>query len=189
MRARDPLDAIPIGIRRAACAYHEAGHILAGWRHRREISHAWLRPPHGLSGETCFQPYRSAFRPGHEPDLVRAETEIIILSAGYCGEMIYWNRPEAARWYPGILHSHQDDLEQMQAYIRFIAPPDEAALRARCSLAATAILHAPAMLEAQTLIADALIANRRIGGEEVAAILDRAPANPEYPRKKPFSTR
>jgi hypothetical protein len=171
MDARTRLDAIPIAIRREACAYHEAGHILVGWHHQRPISYAWLRPPHGVSGETCFQPYHKPFRREREQDRARAETEIVILHAGFCGEMIYWDQPGSRRWYPGELSSHHDDLEQMLAYISFIGAPDEAALRARCLRAATAILHVPKMLAAQRRIAAVLVANRRIESEDVAAIM------------------
>jgi hypothetical protein len=171
MDARTRLESIPLEIRREACAYHEAGHILVGWHHRRAISHAWLRPPHGISGETCFQPYEAPFRRERAQDRVRAEIEIVILQAGYCGEMIYWDQPHRRRWFPGELTSHHDDLAQMQAYIRFIGQPDEAGLRARCLRAATAILHAPAMLAAQRRIAASLIADRRIAGDELGAII------------------
>lgn len=84
-------DEVPPDIRRAACAFHEAGHIVVGWQFQRFITHAWLRPPYGLSGETCFEPYKRGFRVGSPVDRQRAEVEVIILSAGYCGEMIYWN--------------------------------------------------------------------------------------------------
>ncbi|MFN3674251.1 MAG: hypothetical protein ACK4VM_20300 [Bosea sp. (in: a-proteobacteria)] len=171
MTSRNALDAIPVEIRRAACAFHEAGHILVGWRLGRRITHAWLRPPHGVSGETCFMPYATPMRSEREADRVRAEAEVTILCGGYCGEMIYWNQAEAARWFPGEIQSHADDLAQMRIFLRFLAPADEAALQARCSRAAMAILHAPAMLAAQKALADQLIRNRRIGGEDLATIM------------------
>lgn len=88
-----------------------------------------------------------------------------------CESSIYWSQPEALPWYPGELESHEDDLQQMLPYLRFIAPPDEAALRARCVRAATAILHAPAMLSALRRIAAALIADRRIDQDAVSALI------------------
>ncbi len=178
MSARRHLNSIPVEIRRAACAFHEAGHILVGWRYQRSISHAWLRPPHGVSGETCFEPYQREFRRERQADIARAEAEISILYGGYCGEMIYWNQPEALRWYPGELESHEDDLQQMLPYLRFIAPPDEAVFRARCVRAATAILHAPAMQSALRRIAAALIADRRIGQDAVSALIQDGSVSP-----------
>lgn len=170
MRPRGDLNAIPVEIRRSACAYHEAGHIVVGWHHRRTITHAWLRPPHGFTGETCFAPYERGFRAGRQEDLARAEIELVILSAGYCGEMVYWNQGEGLKWYPGAVQSHADDLEQMRPYLAFLHPPDEAALRDRCARAATAILYAPRMLAAQKKIAGVLCERRRIDAEEVAEI-------------------
>lgn len=170
MRPRVDLSAIPVEIRRAACAFHEAGHIVVGWHHRRFISHAWLRPPYGFTGETCFLPYERGFRAGRQEDAARAEIEVVILSAGYCGEMIYWDAGEGLRWHPGAIQSHADDLEQMLPYIAFLCPPDEAAFRARCARAATAILYAPRMLVAQKAIAGVLFERRRIDAEEVAEI-------------------
>ena len=168
------LDAIPADVRRAACAFHEAGHIIVGWHHQRRITHAWLRPPHGVSGETCFEPYRRGFQPDNALDRQRAEIEITILSAGYCGEMIYWNSAEAVRWYPGAIHSHADDLQQMEPYIALLRPDDPASLRARCAKAATAILYRPAMLVAHTALAAHLAARRRIDRDEVEGIVTRA---------------
>ncbi|KRE03411.1 hypothetical protein ASE61_13140 [Bosea sp. Root670] len=167
------LSDIPADIRRAACAFHEAGHIIVGWHHRRYITHAWLRPPYGSSGETCFEPYSRGFQSGNPIDLRRAEIEITILSAGYCGEMIYWNE-EGLKWYPGEIASHEDDLQQMTPYIALLQPPDEAVLRARCANAATAILYRPAMLAAQAAIARRLSDRRRIDRDEVDAIIGRA---------------
>ena len=167
------LSDIPVDIRRAACAFHEAGHIVAGWRHRRYITHAWLRPPYGFSGETCFEPYKRGFKADSPVDRQRAEIEIVILSAGYCGEMIYWNG-EGLAWYPGAIASHEDDLRQMEPYIALLRPPDEAALRARCADAATAILYRPVMLAALAAIAGRLSDRRRIDRAEVDAILERA---------------
>ncbi|WP_336811971.1 hypothetical protein [Bosea sp. MMO-172] len=166
------LDDIPAEIRRAACAFHEAGHIVVGWEHQRHITHAWLRPPHGISGETCFEPYKRGFRSDSPVDLRRAEIEITILSAGYCGEMIYWNE-EGLKWYPGAIASHEDDLRQMRPYIALLPPQDEAALRARCATAATAILYRPAMLAAQAAIARRLFERRRIDCDEVDEIIGR----------------
>ena len=166
------LDDIPAEIRRAACAFHEAGHIVVGWEHQRHITHAWLRPPHGISGETCFEPYKRGFRSDSPVDLRRAEIEITILSAGYCGEMIYWNE-EGLKWYPGAIASHEDDLRQMQPYIALLPPQDKAALRARCATAATAILYRPAMLAAQAAIARRLFDRRRIDRDEVDEIIGR----------------
>lgn len=174
MRSRVDLGAIPAEIRRAACAFHEAGHIVAGWHHRRFITHAWLRPPYGFTGETCFLPYQRGFQAGRTEDAARAEVEVVILSAGYCGEMIYWNEGEGLDWYPGEIHSHHDDLEQMRPYIAFLRPQDEAAFRHRCARAATAILYAPRMILAQKAIARVLFERRRIDAEEVAAILGTA---------------
>jgi hypothetical protein len=174
MRPRVDLSAIPVEIRRAACAFHEAGHIVVGWHHRRYITHAWLRPPYGFTGETCFLPYPRGFQTGRKEDAARAEVEVVILSAGYCGEMIYWNEGEGLKWYPGSIHSHEDDLEQMRPYIAFLRPQDEAAFRERCARAATAILYAPRMIAAQKAIADVLFERRRIDAEEVAAILAAA---------------
>jgi hypothetical protein len=171
MRLRADANAIPVEIRRAACAYHEAGHIVVGWHHRRYITHAWLRPPHGITGETCFLPYQRGFQAGRTEDAARAEIEVVILSAGYCGEMIYWNQGKGLKWYPGAIQSHADDLEQMQPYIAFLRPADEAAFRDRCARAATAILYAPRMIAAQGAIADVLLERRRIDAEEVATIL------------------
>ncbi|BCB21455.1 hypothetical protein [Bosea sp. ANAM02] len=164
---------IPVEIRRAACAFHEAGHIVVGWEHRRAITHAWLRPPYGVSGETCFEPYTRGFRADRPVDRRRAEVEIIILSAGYCGEMIYWNE-KGLKWYPGAIASHEDDLRQMRPYIALLQPADEAALRERCAAAATAILYRPAMLAAQAAIARRLSEQRRIDRDEVDEIIGRA---------------
>lgn len=171
MNPHRALQAIPVEIRRAACAFHEAGHIVVGWRLGRHITHAWLRPPQGVSGETCFVPYMTPLHRDREADRMRAEAEVTLLCAGYCGEMIYWNQAEAATWFPGEIQSHADDLAQISVFLRFLAPPDEAALQARCSRAAIAILHAPAMLAAQKALAGQLIRNRRIAGEDVAAIM------------------
>lgn len=166
------LSDIPADIRRAACAFHEAGHIVVGWEHRRCITHAWLRPPHGVSGETCFEPYKRGFQTGSPIDRQRAEIEITILSAGYCGEMIYWNE-EGLKWYPGAIASHEDDLQQMKPYLALLQPPDEAALQARCANAATAILYRPPMLAAQAMIARRLFDRRRIDRDEVDEICGR----------------
>jgi hypothetical protein len=165
------LSAIPAEIRRAACAFHEAGHIIVGWHHERYVTHAWLRPPFGFSGETCFEPYRKGFQAERLADIRRAEVEVTILSAGHCGEMIYWNEGEGLRWYPGAIHSHDDDLEQMRPYIAFLGPADEAALLARCARAAAAILYNPAMLAAQKAIAGVLFERRRIDADEIDAII------------------
>ncbi len=170
------LSAIPADIRRAACAFHEAGHIVVGWHHQRYITHAWLRPPYGFSGETCFEPYRRGFQKDRPGDLGRAEVEITILSAGHCGEMIYWNEGEATKWYPGELHSHADDLEQMAPYIALLRPPDEALLRARCARAATVILYQPSARLAHAAIARRLFDQRRIEPDEVDEILGRGTA-------------
>lgn len=167
------LDDIPPDIRRAACAFHEAGHIVVGWEHRRYITHAWLRPPYGFSGETCFEPYKRGFQPGSSVDRQRAEVEIAILSAGYCGEMVFWNA-EGLRWYPGAIASHEDDLRQMKPYLALLRPVDEAALRARCATAATAILYRPTMLAAHATIARRLSDRRRIDRDEVDEIIGRA---------------
>ena len=169
------LSDIPADIRRAACAFHEAGHIVVGREHRRLITHAWLRPPHGASGETCFEPYKRGFQVDSPVDRRRAEIEIIILSAGYCGEMIYWNE-EGLKWYAGAIASHEDDLRQMRPYIALLQPSDEAGLRARCQTAATAILYRPAMLAAQAAIARRLFDQRRIDRDEVDEIIGRATA-------------
>jgi hypothetical protein len=166
------LSDIPPDIRRAACAFHEAGHIVVGWEHRRHITHAWLRPPYGFSGETCFEPYERGFRGDSAVDRRRAEIEIIILSAGYCGEMIYWNA-EGLKWYPGAIASHEDDLRQMEPYLALLPPLDEAALRTRCANAATAILYRSAMLAAQAAIARRLANQRRIDRDEVDEIIGR----------------
>ncbi|HEV7256600.1 MAG TPA: hypothetical protein VGN82_02360 [Bosea sp. (in: a-proteobacteria)] len=171
MRAHIDLDAIPVEIRRAACAHHEAGHIVVGWHHRRYITHAWLRPPHGITGETCFLPYQRGFQPGRKEDAVRAEVEVVILSAGYCGEMIYWNAGEGLKWYPGEIQSHHDDLEQMRPYLAFLRPQDQAAFRDRCARAATAILYDPRMLAAQKAIARALFERRRVDADETDAMI------------------
>jgi hypothetical protein len=165
------LDAIPPAIRRAACAFHEAGHIVVGWHHGRAITHAWLRPPHGISGETCFAPYHRGFQPDRAGDRRRAEVEITILSAGHCGEMIYWNEGPGLKWYPGELHSHADDLAQMQPFIALLQPPEAGLLRARCTRAATAILYQPAMREAHAAIAGRLRDASRIGADEVEAVM------------------
>lgn len=170
------LAAIPAAIRRAACAFHEAGHIVVGWHHRRAITHAWLRPPQGASGETCFEPYRRGFQADRAGDLHRAEIEVTILSAGQCGEMIYWNQPEGLKWYPGELRSHGDDLDQMQPFIALLQPPDAGLLRARCARAATAILYQPAMRTAHEAIARRLAAAGRIGADEVEALMYEAGA-------------
>lgn len=167
------LSEIPPDTRRAACAFHEAGHIVVGWEHRRYITHAWLRPPYGFSGETCFEPYERGFRSDSPADLRRAEVEITILSAGYCGEMIYWNE-EGLKWYPGAIASHEDDLRQMEPYIALLRPQDETALRNRCANAATAILYRPAMLTAHAAIARRLFGQRRIDRDEVDEIIGRA---------------
>ncbi len=167
------LSDIPVDVRRAACAFHEAGHIVVGWEHRRYITHAWLRPPYGFSGETCFEPYKRGFQIDNLVDRQRAEIEIVILSAGYCGEMIYWNE-EGLKWYPGAIASHEDDLRQMRPYIALLQPSDEAALRERCAAAAIAILYRPAMLAAQAAIARRLFDQRRIGCDEVDEIIGRA---------------
>lgn len=167
------LSDIPADIRRAACAFHEAGHIVVGWEHRRYITHAWLRPPYGFSGETCFEPYKRGFQADNPIDRQRAEIEITILSAGYCGEMIYWNA-EGLKWYPGTIASHEDDLRQMKPYIALLQPPDEAVLQARCANAATAILYRPVMLAAQAAIARRLFDRRRIDRDEVDEICRRA---------------
>jgi hypothetical protein len=168
------LDRIPIRIRRAACAYHEAGHIIVGWQHRRYITHAWLRPPQGMTGETCFVPYQRGFRADRAEDLARAESEVIILCAGHCGEMIYWDQSEGLKWFPGEIRSHEDDLAQMRPYLALLAPRDETALRAKCARAATAILYRPAMLAAQARIAAALLERWRIEPAEVEAIMSAA---------------
>ncbi|PZN98406.1 MAG: hypothetical protein DCF30_14200 [Hyphomicrobiales bacterium] len=170
------LSDIPPDIRRAACAFHEAGHIVVGWHHQRSITHAWLRPPYGFSGETCFEPYRRGFQPDRAVDRERAEVEITILSAGHCGEMIYWNEGEGSKWYPGELHSHADDLDQMTSYIALLRPPDEAVMRARCARAATAILYQPRMRLAHAAIARRLFDHRRIDRDEVDEILGRGTA-------------
>jgi hypothetical protein len=174
LSGHDRLEAIPVAVRRAACAFHEAGHIIVGWHHQRPITHAWLRPPHGVTGETCFEPYRRGFATERQADLRRAEDEITILSAGYCGEMIYWNEGEGLRWYPGAIRSHEDDLDQMLPYIALLKPADEAGLRERCSRTAAAILYRPAMLEAQKGLAAALIEARRVDRDDVDAIIGRA---------------
>lgn len=163
----------PPDVRRAACAFHEAGHIVVGWQHQRFITHAWLRPPYGFSGETCFEPYKRGFRADSPIDRQRAEIEITILCAGYCGEMIYWNK-EGLKWYPGAIASHEDDLRQMEPFAALLQPIDEIALRERCGTAATAILYRPAMLAAHAAIARQLFAHRRIGRDEVDEIIGRA---------------
>ncbi len=168
---RHELSAIPAEVRRAACAFHEAGHIIVGWHHERYVTHAWLRPPHGFTGETCFEPYRKGFQTERLVDTRRAEVEITILSAGHCGEMIYWNEGDGLKWYPGAIQSHEDDLEQMRPYIAFLRPADEVALRARCARAAAAILYQPPMLAAQKAIAKTLFERRRIDADEVEHIL------------------
>ncbi|AMJ62467.1 hypothetical protein [Bosea sp. PAMC 26642] len=170
------LEAIPPAIRRAACAFHEAGHIVVGWHHRRAITHAWLRPPQGVSGETCFEPYRRGFQAHRAGDLRRAEIEVTILSAGQCGEMIYWNGAQGRKWYPGELRSHGDDLDQMQPFIALLQPPDAGLLREHCARAATAILYRPAMRTAQETIARRLDAASRIGADEVEAMMEEAGA-------------
>lgn len=174
VRRNHELSAIPAEVRRAACAFHEAGHILVGWHHGRYVTHAWLRPPHGFSGEACFEPYRKGFQTERPADLRRAEVELTILSAGHCGEMIYWNEGEGLKWYPGAIHSHEDDLEQMRPYIAFLRPVDEVALRARCARAAAAILYQPAMLVAHKAIANRLFEQRRIDRDEADDIIKRA---------------
>lgn len=171
MRSRVAIDTIPVAIRRAACAFHEAGHILVGWHHKRYITHAWLRPPHGLAGETCFEPYHRSFQSERKEDLARAEIEVTILYAGYWGEMIYWNEGEGLKWYPGAIHSHDDDLEQMLPYIGFLSPADETALRKRASQAAAAILYRPRVIVAQKAIAKMLFEQRRIEREDVETII------------------
>ncbi|WP_148663335.1 hypothetical protein [Bosea vaviloviae] len=165
------LSAIPAEVRRAACAFHEAGHIIVGWHHERYVTHAWLRPPYGFTGETCFEPYRKGFQIERLADIRRAEVEITILSAGHCGEMIYWNEGDGLKWYPGAIQSHEDDLEQMRPYIAFLRPADELALRARCARAAAAILYQPAMLAAQKAIAERLVERRRIDADEIDDII------------------
>lgn len=185
MRPRGDLSAIPVEIRRAACAFHEAGHIVVGWHHRRYITHAWLRPPHGFTGETCFLPYQRGFHAGRQDDAARAEVEVTILSAGYCGEMIYWDAGEGLKWYPGELHSHADDLDQMQPYIALLQPPDEAVLRARCARAATAILYQPSMRAAHAAIARRLLDHRRIDRDEVDELLGQATGTDGAPRVLP----
>jgi hypothetical protein len=167
-------EAIPAAVRRAACAFHEAGHIVVGWHHRRAITHAWLRPPQGVSGETCFEPYRRGFDAQSPQDRRRAEIEITILAAGHCGEMLYWNEPAGLKWYPGELRSHGDDLDQMQPFIALLQPPDAGLLRARCARAATAILYQPAMRCAHAAIAARLDAQGRIGRDEVEALMAQA---------------
>ncbi len=164
------IEAIPPAIRRAACAFHEAGHIVVGWHYRRAITHAWLRPPQGVSGETCFEPYRRGFQLDRAGDLRRAEIEITILSAGQCGEMVYWNGAE------GELRSHGDDLDQMQPFIALLQPPDAGLLRARCARAATAILYQPAMRTAHEAIARRLAAAGRVSADEVEALMAEAGA-------------
>lgn len=164
---------IPPDVRRAACAFHEAGHIVVGWQLRRPITHAWLRPPYGFSGETCFEPYRRGFQAGNPADRQRADAEITILSAGYCGEMIYWNA-EGLKWYPGAIASHEDDLRQMRPYLALLQPEDGAVVRERCATAATAILYRPAMLVAQAAIARRLSERRRIDRDEAEEIIGRA---------------
>lgn len=173
MRPRVDVNAIPVEIRRAACAFHEAGHIIVGWHHQRYITHAWLRPPYGFSGETCFVPYHRGFRNERKDDVIRAEVEVKILYAGYCGEMIYWNEGEGLRWYPGEIKSHDDDLEQMLPYISFLCPKDEAAFREHCARAAIAILYDPRMIVAQKAIANVLFERRRIGPDDVDDIIRR----------------
>lgn len=170
------LEAIPLAIRRTACAFHEAGHIVVGWHHRRAITHAWLRPPQGVSGETCFEPYRRGFQADRAGDLLRAEIEVTILSAGQCGEMIYWNGDEGLRWYPGELRSHGSDLDQMQPFIGLLQTPDAGLLRARCARAAAAILYQPAMRAAHEAIARRLDTASRIGADEVEAMMEAAGA-------------
>lgn len=177
MSRRIDVTAIPVAIRRAACAFHEAGHVIVGWHHQRHITHAWLRPPHGFTGETCFLPYHRGFQAGRAEDRARAEVEVVILSAGYCGEMIYWNEGEGLKWYPGEISSHDDDLEQMRPYIAFLRPEDEAAFRERCARAATAILYDPRMIVAQKAIARVLFERRRIDRDEVDAIIMQAKAS------------
>jgi hypothetical protein len=178
------LEAIPPAIRRAACAFHEAGHIVVGWHHRRAITHAWLRPPQGVSGETCFEPYRRGFQLDRAGDLRRAEVEITILSAGQCGEMVYWNGAEGLKWYPGELRSHGDDLDQMQPFIALLQPPDAGLLRARCARAATAILYQPAMRIAHEGIARRLAAAGRVSADEVEVLMAEAGAQrPPLPER------
>ena len=171
VRRDHELNAIPAEVRRAACAFHEAGHIIVGWHHERYVTHAWLRPPHGFTGETCFEPYRKGFQTERLADIRRAEVEVTILSAGHCGEMIYWNEGDGLKWYPGAIQSHADDLEQMRPYIAFLRPADEFALRARCARAAAAILYQPPMLAAQKAIAKTLVERRRIDRDEIDDIL------------------
>lgn len=174
MTQHHELSAIPAEVRRAACAFHEAGHMIVGWHHERYVTHAWLRPPHGLTGEACFEPYQTGFQAERLADLRRAEVEVTILSAGHCGEMIYWNEGKGLKWYPGAIHSHEDDLEQMRPYIAFLRPVDEVALRARCARAAAAILYHPPMLAAHKAIAKSLFERWRIDGDEVDGIIKRA---------------
>jgi hypothetical protein len=168
------LAAIPPAIRRAACAAHEAGHIVVGWHHGRAITHAWLRPPQGVSGETCFEPYRRGFDARSAQDRKRAEIEITILAAGHCGEMLYWNEPAGLKWYPGAIESHADDLAQMQPFLALLQPEAAEPLRARCERAATAILYRPAMRAAHAAIAARLDAQGRIGRDEVEAAMQGA---------------
>jgi hypothetical protein len=172
LRPMSILSDIPADIQRAACAFHEAGHIVVGWHHRRYITHAWLRPPYGFSGEACFEPYTRGFQIDSPVDRRRAEVELTILSAGYCGEMIYWNG-EGLKWYPGAIASHEDDLRQMKPYIALLRPADEAELRTRCATAAMAILYRPMMLTAHAAIARRLSDRRRIDRDEVDEIIGR----------------
>lgn len=168
------LAAIPAAVRRAACAAHEAGHIVVGWHHHRLVTHAWLRPPQGVSGETCFEPYRRGFDARSAQDRRRAEIEITILAAGHCGEMLYWNEPAGLKWYPGDIASHADDLAQMQPFLALLHPEEAGALQARCARAATAILYQPAMRRAHAAIAAQLDAQGRIGRDEVDALMQGA---------------
>ncbi|WP_420104057.1 hypothetical protein [Bosea sp. (in: a-proteobacteria)] len=163
-------DDIPAEIRRAACAFHEAGHIVVGWAQGRFISHAWLKPPYGFSGETCFEPYERAFRRDLAEDRARAEAEIAILYAGHGGEMLYWNE-EGLRFYPGAIASHEDDLRQIAGFLAWLGPVDEAATRARCEAAATAILYRPAIRRGHAAIARRLLDQRRIHRDEVERIM------------------
>lgn len=163
-------DDLPAEIRRAACACHEAGHIVVGWAQGRFISHAWLRPPYGFSGEVCFEPYRQGFRSDRPEDRARAEAEIAILYAGHGGEMLYWNE-EGLRFYPGAIASHEDDLRQIDGFLAWLRPVDEAAVRARCQAAATAILYRPAIRRAHAAIARTLLDQRRIHRDEVELIM------------------
>ena len=62
----------------------------------------------------------------------------------------------------------------MAPYLALLQVPDEAALRARCSTVATAILYRPAMLAAHGAVARRLFDRRRIDRDEVDGIIGRA---------------